>query len=694
MINSDKILSIITKKPIPQIILIVLICLVYGQAVRFDFSYLDDKSIIIEQINTQKPMFNIKEAFNRDAFYTTKGLAFYRPFQNISFMMDSSVSWNKAYAYHFTNILLHILTCLTLMHLLKLLKYNPVLALAGALIYAVHPMFTHAVAWIPSRGDLIIALLGILMFISFIQMIETKKPYYFYLHILAFALAVFSKETAVLFPLIFASYLFFVRKEKKIKANIYALVIAYGTIIILFMYMRSNVVIHQQGDDSFGIGSFIKNIQALPEMYAKFFIPVNLSTMPKFSILVTSIGIILILLTSLYMIKNRDKFNGMVLFSIIWFLMFSIPGMFYRHNYADVSYDYFEHRGYLPAIGLIILIFEFLKFEKIKIIDNQKILIGLAVIVGMLSVYSFAHARNYRDVLSFYGYAITTSPTNALAYYNLGNYYKENKVIGKAKENFTKCISIDSNYIEAYQNLAATYEMKDEHSKSIVCLDKALKINGYYPPALKMMGIIYNKLGQNAIALSYLEKCVQGSPNDVEALNVLAVVYSDLDKFELAEKTFNKALEIDKNFKLAADNLASLYKSKGDKKKVIQTLQDSLSSNPKSSEAYNKLGEEFGKQGNMAKALEMLQKAVEIDPSNSRAYNNLGTAYAMTRQFSKAVEMYANAAKNDPNNDTYLLNLGLAYSDNKQRIEAISTMKKAAQMNNQVAIRWLKDQGM
>jgi tetratricopeptide (TPR) repeat protein len=580
------------------------------------------------------------------------------------------------------------------MHLLKLLKYNSVLALAGALIYAVHPMFTHAVAWIPSRGDLIIALLGILMFISFIRMLETKKLYYLYLHILAFALAVFSKETSVLFPLIFASYLFLVRKEKKIKSKIFILAIAYGSIIILFMYLRSNVVIPQPGDDSFGIGSFIKNIQALPEMYAKFFIPVNLSTMPKFSLLVTSIGIVLFLLTGLYMLQKKYKFNGMVLFSIIWFLMFSIPGMFYRHNYADVSYDYFEHRAYLPAIGLLFLIFEFLKFEKIKIIENKKILIGLAVLIGMFSVYSFAHSRNYRDVFSFYGYAISTSPTNALAYYNLGNYYKENKLNDKAKESFLKCIGIDPDYLEAYQNLATIYQIKNEHSKSIEYLDKALKINGNYPPSLKLIGIIYNKLGQNIIALSYLEKCIKLVPNDVEALNVLAVVYSDLDKFELAVSTFKKALEIDKNFKMASDNLASLYKSKGQKKKVIQNLQDSLSSNPQSSEAYNKLGEEFGKQGNMAKALEMIQKAVEIDPTNSRAYNNLGTAYAMTRQFPKAVEMYANASKHDPNNDTYLLNLGLAYNDNKQKNEAIATMKKAAQMKNQVAIRWLKEQGL
>jgi hypothetical protein len=41
-----------------------------------------------------------------------------------------------------------------------------------------------------------------------------------------------------------------------------------------------------------------------------------------------------------------------------------------------------------------------------------------------------------------------------------------------------------------------------------------------------------------------------------------------------------------------------------------------------------------------------------------------------------------------------LLNLGLAYNDNKQKNEAIATMKKAAQMKNQVAIRWLKEQGL
>ena len=689
----EKIANTISKTPYSQIIIIFLVSIIYAQTIGFGFSYLDDNSIIVEQINKQKPVLNIAEAFKRDAFFTPKGLAFYRPIQNITFMFDSVIGNNKAFMYHLTNILIHLLTCLSLFHLFKLLKYDNVLSFAGVMIYAVHPLFTHAVAWIPSRGDLIIALLGILMFISFIKLIDTNDKKYLYLNILLYAIAGFTKETALLFPLIFYSYYFLINKKKKFNSNNYILLISYLVIILVYINLRSGVVIHQEGDDSFGLASFFKNIQALPEMFAKFFFPVHLSTMPMYSVLVSSIGTLLLIVTIGYLIKNRKQMNGMVVFSIFWFLLFSIPGMFYRHNYADVSYEYLEHRAYLPAIGLILFLFEIFKSKNIDLKKNTKLFFIVIALVVFFSGYTYLHSGNYRNIFSFYNCALNIEPRNAIAYYNLGNYFKENNNPEKAKVNFLKCIEVHPPYIEAYQNLAATYEMKDEHAKAIEYLNLALNINSNYTPALKMLGIIYNKLGQNQLAFNNLDRCLQLSPDDLEALNAMGVVYVDLNKYDLAEQTFKKILRIKSDYKLALDNLASMKKNKGEKSKVIQSLQQSVSTNPKSSEAYNSLGEEYGRQGNIEKAMEMLQKAIEIDPSNAKAYNNLGTAYAMTKQFTKAITMYSNAAKYDPQNSTYFLNYGLALSDNKQTKEAIEVMKKAAQLNNQVAIQWLRERG-
>src|ERR1017187_2641972 len=71
--------------------LVLVPSVLYFRVINFNFTNLDDKNIIVEHFDTVGDLNKIKEAFNLDAFMSNKGYLFYRPAQNISFMLDAQL---------------------------------------------------------------------------------------------------------------------------------------------------------------------------------------------------------------------------------------------------------------------------------------------------------------------------------------------------------------------------------------------------------------------------------------------------------------------------------------------------------------------------------------------------------------------------------------------------------------------------
>src|SRR5256885_4371332 len=167
---------------------------VYATAPSFKFIEFDDNEILKQHYFIIGDISKIKLAFTTDAFLGTNG-SFYRPLQTISFMLDALVGGPKPFIYHLTNLLLHIASSLCVFWLLLVLGYRRLLCLLLALLFAIHPMFVPMVAWIPTRGDLLLTIFLIIAFILFIKAFRANRPALVVWHGITFFLALLSKET-------------------------------------------------------------------------------------------------------------------------------------------------------------------------------------------------------------------------------------------------------------------------------------------------------------------------------------------------------------------------------------------------------------------------------------------------------------------------------------------------------------------
>jgi len=82
----------------------------------------------------------------------------YRPVAVVSFALNHRLGGLEPFACHLTNLLLHILVCILLLLVLRRLLPRGMLALTAALLFAVHPVHTEAVAAVGGRAHLLAAL--------------------------------------------------------------------------------------------------------------------------------------------------------------------------------------------------------------------------------------------------------------------------------------------------------------------------------------------------------------------------------------------------------------------------------------------------------------------------------------------------------------------------------------------------------
>src|ERR1700721_1773664 len=84
------------------ILLILLPAVIYIQSVHFDYTNFDDNEIIKNKFEIVGNIHKIGTAIKRGAFFRSTG-DFYRPVQNVSFMLDAQISGKKLWMFHITN---------------------------------------------------------------------------------------------------------------------------------------------------------------------------------------------------------------------------------------------------------------------------------------------------------------------------------------------------------------------------------------------------------------------------------------------------------------------------------------------------------------------------------------------------------------------------------------------------------------
>jgi len=534
----------VTGNPRVFVIFILVAFLIYGQVMWFFLGKMDE-DIILNNLELLRNLSNVRQAFLRDAFFSDAGRYFYRPLQNLSFMIDAQFFQERGSVCYFTNLLIHAATCCSLFYLLTLAGNSRKTSFLFTMLFLCSPLFVQAIAWAPSRGDMLIGLAGILTMVFFIRLTATRKYKYAVFALLAFTAAMFSKETAILIPVVvLAGFLLLTKDRKALMPQVAVVFGGFLLIILLYLYARSKVVRLPAPAADFGLIPLLHNLRTLPEFLAKFLFPFRLSPMPGFTLLNTLLGVMVFLLLTGLFIRYSKQSPGGVLFGVAWFLIFTIPGLMYHHRLGNAAYDYLEHRSYLPLAG-IVLSMAFLCTGIPAGRVKDRVGTFLLFFAFALGIYAYVYAGNYRNPMAYYERAITSNPASAFALESRGQLRAGTQDFTGAITDYDRALAIRPDFAEVYVNKGSALSSLKDYSGAIARYDSAL----LYEPGLFLA--YFNKAnalaasGRHGESVTEYTRAARLMPGYTPCYTARGIAYFRLNDMQKAEQDFSKAITLD-----------------------------------------------------------------------------------------------------------------------------------------------------
>jgi tetratricopeptide (TPR) repeat protein len=497
----------------PYLLIFIIGFLLYGQTLFFDFSYFDDQSLVLENSQILSDFNNVGEVFLSDAFFSVDRY-YYRPLLNLSFMLDMHLGGTLPFIYHFSNILIHILVASLIFSLFLKLNYKRELAWVFSVLFLVHPVLTQAVAWIPGRNDSLLALFVLAAFNLFLSFVNRPRLIYYLGYLGFFLLALFTKETAALLPLVVIFYLLVFAREKTSRTDKWLIIfgsVAAGIIWYLFRHLAL-------GSDPLSlkiiIESLWRNAPAFLVSLGKSFLPFNLAVLPILADSKIIYGLIALPLLVLGLLFSTKKDWRYLSLGVLWFFLFLFPS-FIRLNTVDTP-DFLEHRLYLPIIGLFIILAE---IDWLKNLDWRKrgVRAGAFLLLLLFFILSSLHLPVFKNRVSFWQSAVKASPNSALANRNLGAmYYLENDSL-RAEKSYRRALAINENEPMVHNNLGLIYLERKSYGQAEKEFKKELGLYPNYDKALFNLGDLYYRQKRLTEARSLWEAALQANPRYYEA---------------------------------------------------------------------------------------------------------------------------------------------------------------------------------
>lgn len=394
----------------PLMWLTMAVLVVYLPTLQFGFTDLDDTIFIRELAPYNEDINNFWVSFTRGLFHPTND-DYYRPFFSNIMLLNYQLSGTDIKGYHVVNILLHLGSTLLLFGLFQRLNVSKWQAFLLTLLFAIHPVLCSSVTWIPGRNDTLLALFVIPFVSRSIDFLRLHKPIHLIWAFVLLACALFTKETAV-----FAAPAAFVLVWLVVRAPIFgkqtlALFASWGAAIVFYFFMRSQATLkHGSLDPGQMAGDFFQRLPLLIQYIGKVFLPFNLSVFPTIEDTSYWLGIIAVggLVGAIVVARNKE--GRTIAGGMLFFLLMLMPALLVPNKLNTQS---FEHRLYVPIIGLLLVLPQTAMFQN-QLSPRRliPIVLGVAVLFGLVN---YRHQRYFEDPLTFWTQAAETSPRSAYA---------------------------------------------------------------------------------------------------------------------------------------------------------------------------------------------------------------------------------------------------------------------------------------
>jgi tetratricopeptide (TPR) repeat protein len=416
---------------------------------------------------------------------------YYQPLSLISLVADSALGGQSTnlFAYHCTNLVLHVLNVALISIFFFLLFRNVWLAAFIGLLFGVHPLTIESIAWIVERKTLLAAFFSLLALVLYLRYTQNSAKKLLWSAWAAFMLALLSKPTSVVLPLLMLLLDWWPLKRLSWKtfwekSFFYVSALLLGT--VAFISQNLTVTIPAANTIIYEPFALLKAPLLLgynTSFYlAKIFWPVKQTIFypnpQPFSIInpdlwIYIIPFYLVLILMLILLRwNKSPENQAALVSWLFFVSALIPASGIIQFTYTLTAD--RHLYALPLLGFFLFpgwLLNQLWHKGSRVLSKElpkviPLLVVLLVVVAGEVLATRTYLRNWKDSESLARYFLSVTPENYLIHGSLAEaLYKKGK-LDEAVECFKTAINLNPDYAAGYNNLGIIYseQLKSEEA--------------------------------------------------------------------------------------------------------------------------------------------------------------------------------------------------------------------------------------
>jgi tetratricopeptide (TPR) repeat protein len=395
----------------------------HARTVGFGFTWLDDVDLLVGDRAFLARASAFWRAFGRPHLYVVDPRhAYYRPLVTVSYALDARWSGVRPFGYHATNVALHAVACVLLWALLRRLAFGGALSAAGALVFAVHPVVASAVAWIPGRNDVLLAVFAVAAWLTFARGRASGSWWDRAIHFVFFALALLTKETAVVVPIVCVAHIALAEPQAQVqpqawapwKRRSYLGGFAVGWIVIAAGWAVARGAATQQALGETGVVALRAlgaGAAGLAAGLGELALPTRLSLIADSSDVPVWPGLVVACAIVLAAWRIPGVRRRVVALGLAVFALGLAPAL------AAGGSLVLQSRLYLPACGVFIV-----AAEIVRALGPARRTIAAVggTLVGVLALVTLGYQGTFADRLAFARNAVDEAPRSSLAHFCLG----------------------------------------------------------------------------------------------------------------------------------------------------------------------------------------------------------------------------------------------------------------------------------
>jgi tetratricopeptide (TPR) repeat protein len=508
----------------------------------------------------------------RHGFWTSDD-ELYRPLSLITFAILWEAFPKNPFPFHLINVLMFSFTSLLLFRLLLRMipAVPPVIPFAAILLYIAHPVHTEVVANIKSLDE-ILAFFFMVLSVSFIyKFIDSRLQRFQVYSLIAFSLALMSKESAIIYIILLPLILhFFTDLDKKniiristvnvIPAAIYLIVrqkVLGGITATKKFVLLDNVIAHAPDLMTRWATSFSLLLKYLwllvfpAKLSCDYAYPETiLIHWNNISAIISMIFHLGIFIYAIIYIRSKSILSFCILFYLISMAVYSNIFLLIGSPFAER----FLYMSSFPfCLILSFTLFAITTDKSKKKTGNYKFII--LIILILYSVKTISRNNDWKTDFTLYHADVLNTPNSARIHYFLGSEYKSDKVksardevekeayLNKSLEEFQTAISLYPDYAEAYSQIGLIYYRKGNKQKAFDYYNKAIELKSTSALTLNNAGVLFSESGQHTKALPYYLKAVKHNPYNADSWKNLGRTYFELKDYNKAINAYQQELK-------------------------------------------------------------------------------------------------------------------------------------------------------